>query len=114
MLIFFAMTAAVKERVQEIGLFRAVGFRTGQIVFVLLTEAFLVSLLAGAAGTAIGVLSPRFIAPYLMSAYHLKFAFDPLLAAGGIIASVAVGLAASAWPAVRASRLDPAEALRTL
>jgi putative ABC transport system permease protein len=114
MIIFFAMTAAVKERVQEIGLFRAVGFRTGQIVLVLLTEAFLVSLLAGAAGTAIGLLSPRFIAPYLMSAYHLEFAFDPLLAAGGIIASVAVGLAAAAWPAIRASRLDPVEALRTL
>lgn len=114
MLIFFAMTAAVKERVQEIGLFRAVGFRTGQIVLVLLTEAFLVSLLAGAAGTAIGILSPRFIAPYLMSAYHLEFAFDPFLAAGGIIASVAVGLAAAALPAVRASRLDPVEALRTL
>src|SRR5574341_100466 len=114
MIIFFAMTAAVKERVQEIGLFRAVGFRTGQIVLVLLTEAFLVSLLAGAAGTVIGLVSPRFIAPYLMSAYHLEFAFDPLLAAGGIIASVLVGLAASAYPAIRASLLDPVEALRTL
>ena len=114
MIIFFAMTAAVKERVQEIGLFRAVGFRTGQIVLVLLTEAFLVSLLAGAAGTVIGLISPRFIAPYLMSAYHLEFVFDPLLAAGGIIASVLVGLAASAYPAIRASLLDPVEALRTL
>src|SRR5574341_976666 len=109
-----ARAAAVKERVQEIGLFRAVGFRTGQIVFVLLTEAFLVGLLAGAAGTVIGLVSPRFIAPYLMSAYHLEFAFDPLLAAGGIIASVLVGLAASAYPAIRASLLDPVEALRTL
>jgi putative ABC transport system permease protein len=114
MIIFFAMTAAVKERVQEIGLFRAVGFRTGQIVLVLLTEAFLVSLLAGTAGTVIGLISPRFIAPYLMSAYHLEFVFDPLLAAGGIIASVLVGLAASAYPAIRASLLDPVEALRTL
>lgn len=114
MLIFFAMTAAVKERVQEIGLFRAVGFRTGHVVFVLLAEAFIVSLLAGVAGTAIGMLSPQFIAPYLMSAYHLTFTFDPLQAAGGIIASVLIGLAASAYPALRASRLDPVEALRTL
>lgn len=114
MLIFFAMTAAVKERVQEIGLFRAVGFRTGQVVLVLLTEAFLVSLIAGAAGTVLGMLSPRLIAPYLMNAYNLEFIFDPLLAAGGVGASVFVGLAASVLPAVRASRIEPLEALRSL
>lgn len=114
MIIFFAMTASVKERVQEIGLFRALGFRTGQIVFVLLAEAFLVSLLAGAAGTMIGLLSPRVIAPYLMSAYHLDFAADPVLVLAGVAASVLVGLAASVYPAVRASMLDPVEALKNL
>lgn len=114
MLIFFAMTASVKERVQEIGLLRALGFRAGQIVFVLMTEAFAVSLLAGAAGSLIGLLSPRIIAPYLMSAYHLEFTADPVLIMGGIAASVLVGLAASVHPAWRASMLDPVEALKTL
>lgn len=114
MIIFFAMTASVKERVQEIGLFRAIGFRTGHIIRVLLTEAFLVSLLAGAAGYALGIVSPRFVAPYLMSAYHLTFEFDPLLAAGALVSSVLVGLLASIYPAVRAGRLDPVEALKTL
>jgi len=114
MIIFFAMTASVKERVQEIGLFRAIGFRTGHIIQVLLTEAFIVSLLAGVAGYAIGIVSPRFVAPYLMSAYNLTFEFDPLLAGGAIAASVVVGLLASIYPAVRAGRLDPVEALKTL
>ena len=114
MIIFFAMTASVKERVQEIGLFRAIGFRTGHIIQVLLTEAFIVSLLAGIIGYAIGIVSPRFVAPYLMSAYNLTFAFDPLLAAGSIVASVVVGLLASIYPAVRAGRFDPVEALKTL
>ena len=114
MIIFFAMTASVKERVQEIGLVRAIGFRTGHIIQVLLTEAFLVSLLAGIAGYLIGTVSSRFVAPYLMSAYNLTFAFDPLMAAGALVASVVVGLLASIYPAVRASRMDPVEALKTL
>lgn len=114
MIIFFAMTASVKERVQEIGLFRAIGFRTGHIIRVLLIEAFVVSLLAGITGYVVGVLSPRFIAPYLMSAYNLTFTLDPVIAAGSIMASVVVGLAASIYPALRAGRLDPIEALRTL
>ena len=114
MIIFFAMTASVKERVQEIGLFRAIGFRTGHIIQVLLFEAFVVSLLAGIIGYGIGIVSPRFVAPYLMSAYNLTFAFDPILAAGAIISSVVVGLLASVYPAVRAGQLDPVEALKTL
>ncbi len=114
MIIFFAMTASVRERVNEIGLFRAIGFRTGHIILVLLSEAFLVSLLAGAVGYAIGAISSRFIAPYLMSAYNLNFTFDPIMAAGAVVSSVVLGLAASIYPAVRASRLDPVEALRAL
>lgn len=114
MIIFFAMSASVKERVNEVGLFRAVGFRTGHIITVLLFEAFIVSLLAGAAGYIIGALSPRLIAPYLMSAYNLKFTFSPGHAAASLAASVLVGLTASLYPAIRASRLDPVEALRTL
>jgi putative ABC transport system permease protein len=114
MIIFFAMTASVKERVQEIGLFRAVGFRTGHIIRVLLIEAFAVSLLAGLSGYVVGIISPRFIAPYLMSAYNLTFTFDPVIAAESIMASIVVGISASIYPALRAGRLDPIEALRTL
>ncbi len=114
MIIFFAMTASVKERVQEIGLFRAIGFRTGHIIQVLLTEAFLVSLLAGIAGYLIGIVSSRFVAPYLMNAYNLTFEFDPAMAAGALVSSVLVGLLASIYPAVRASRMDPVEALKSL
>jgi putative ABC transport system permease protein len=114
MIIFFAMTASVKERVQEIGLFRAIGFRTSHIIRVLLAEAFIVSLFAGIAGYLVGIISPRFVAPYLMSAYNLTFEFDPMQAAAAVASSVIVGLLASIYPAVRAGQLDPVEALKTL
>lgn len=113
-IIFFAMTAAVKERIQEIGLFRAIGFRTSHIIKVLLFEAFLVSLTAGVVGYLVGMLSPRFIAPYFMSAYNLTFTPDPVLGAAAVATSIVVGLSASIYPALRASRIDPTEALKTL
>ena len=78
-------------------MFRAIGFRTGHIIQVLLTEAFIVSLLAGIVGYVIGIISPRFVAPYLMSAYNLTFEFDPMLAAGalGVLCSCRACLQAS-------------------
>ena len=112
MIIFFAMTASVKERVQEIGLFRAIGFRTGHIIQVLLTEAFIVSLLAGSRLRHRDYRS-RFVAPYLMSAYNLTLSSTRSRRSQPSCVGARRGLA-SIYPAFKAGQLDPVEALKTL
>jgi ABC-type antimicrobial peptide transport system permease subunit len=102
------MLVSVTERTREIGLRMAVGARARDVRRQFLTEAILLCLLGGSAGTllgraasfAIGALWKWPIAPSLSA----------VLAALGI--SVAVGVIFGCYPAWRASRLDPIEALR--
>ena len=61
-----AMTASVNERTREIGVFRAIGFRQTHIMKIILTEAFLTCLIAGAAGYFIGIVAARIVSPLLM------------------------------------------------
>ncbi|GAB4164405.1 MAG: ABC transporter permease [Geothermobacteraceae bacterium] len=113
LLVFVTMMAAVNERTREIGIFRAIGYRRSHILRLVLVEAGIVSALAGLLGYLGGVGVTLTALPWLgdgQAAWH----FDPILATAALGAAVAVGLLAALQPAMRASRLDPSEALRTL
>ncbi len=114
LIVFTTMMASVNERTREIGIFRAVGFRQGDIIQVVLLEAFLISFLAGAFGYLAGVGSSRLALPYLLQVQEPKLFWDAVMALAAIAISVTVGLAASVYPALRAARLDPAESLRAI
>jgi putative ABC transport system permease protein len=113
LVVFVTMMGSVNERTREIGIFRALGFRRGHVIGLILIEASAVSLLAGMLGYAAGMGATRLILPFLADSHpHLVWSFP--LAVGAIVLAVAVGMLASLYPALHASRLDPTEALRAL
>jgi putative ABC transport system permease protein len=104
------MLIGVLERRSEIGLRRSLGATKGQIRAQFLAEAILLSLLGGAAGVSAGALATAVYATTKGWATTI-----PTLAwAGGLAAAIGIGAVAGLLPAVRAARLSPTEALRTV
>jgi putative ABC transport system permease protein len=101
------MVISVLERRSEIGLRRALGATKGHIRTQFLSEAILLSLFGGAVGIALGVISTAIYA----STKHWGVVIPPLAWGGGIGASVVIGAVAGLWPALRAARMSPTEAL---
>jgi putative ABC transport system permease protein len=104
------MVISVLERRSEIGLRRALGARRGQIRAQFLSEAILLALGGGAAGVCLGALATAIYA----SAKGWAVVIPVSAWAGGFGAALLIGAVAGLVPAIRAARLAPAEALRTV
>lgn len=113
LLVFVTMMGAISERTREIGIFRAIGYRRRHVLHMVLMEAALVSALAGVLGYLTGVVATLTALP-LLDGGKAAWQWNPTLAVAAVIAAVFVGLIASLQPALRASRLEPSEALRAL
>ena len=113
LVVLMTMLGAVAERRQEIGLFRALGFRRSHIERVILGEALTVSLAGGVLGWGAGMATAAILLPTL-SDVGGNVHWDPLLAGGSVLGTLLIGLAGSFYPALRAARLDPTTALRSL
>ncbi len=102
------MLVSVTERTREIGVRMAIGAKGGDIRAQFLVEAVVLSITGGSVGIAVGIGIQRLVASYAQwpvalqsNAIALAFAFSAL-----------VGIAFGFYPALKASRLDPIEALR--
>ena len=103
------MLVSVTERTREIGVRKAVGAYRRDIVLQFLTEATTLSLLGGAIGVLVGIAIPAGV----KRAFEALPAETPFWAVGvGLAVSMSVGIFFGLYPAVKASRLDPIEALR--
>ncbi len=102
------MMVSVTERTREIGVRRALGARRRTILLQFLVEASVVAALGGGVGTALGLGAAQLVA--LLT--PLAAAVTPSAVALGLGFSAGVGLLFGSWPAWRAARLDPVEALR--
>jgi len=113
MVVFVTMMGSVNERTREIGIFSAIGFRRSHIMKIILLEAAAVSLIAGVIGYLVGIGTTRVLLAFLTDQMP-HFSLDPIVAVGAVFLAVVIGLLASLYPAMAASRMDPSEALRTL
>lgn len=113
LLVFVTMMGSVNERTREIGIFRAIGFRRGHIMQIILLEAMVVGLIGGLLGFFSGTGIAQAILPLIIK----KGTFSGInysLGAVSILLAVSLSLLASLYPAQKASRMDPSEALRVL
>jgi putative ABC transport system permease protein len=103
------MLVSVTERTREIGVRKAVGAFRRDIVLQFLTEATTLSILGGAIGVLLGIAVPAGV-KLIFEALPAETPLWSILV--GLLVSVTVGIFFGLHPAVKASRLDPIEALR--
>ena len=102
------MLASVVERIRELGTLMAIGATPGTIFLQMLAEVVAVTAIGGVAGLAVGTAMTSLVSKFM----RLPAVVTPDIAMLGLATALAVGLLAGLYPAWRASRIAPVEALR--
>ena len=111
LLIFTTMTGAVVERTKEIGVLRAIGFRKAHVAWGLVIEVSVISLLGGLTGWMAGTAVGWGAMPYFAEVER-GLSVRPSMLLVAVAAAFVIGIVSSFYPILRASRLDPSEAVR--
>jgi putative ABC transport system permease protein len=103
------MLVSVTERIREIGLRKAIGAAPSEIRRQFLVEASALGLIGGVGGVLLGLVG-AVVLPHLESN---PVTISPVAAVGAVVVAIGIGLVFGVYPASRAARLSPIEALRT-
>lgn len=106
------MVMSVFERVQEIGVLRAIGWRKSRVMRWIMLESLLLAAIGAVLGSLIGAAVTRFLSTLPSAARLVSGEIEPSIIAQGFAIALGVGLLGGAYPAYRASRFLPTEALR--
>jgi putative ABC transport system permease protein len=106
------MTMSVLERTQEIGILRAVGWPRWRVIRMVLGEAAALAILAAAAGSVIAFLGMQGLTLMPKVNGFIEPDLAPVVVAEGFALTVLVGVVGGAYPAYRAAKLLPTEAIR--
>ncbi|MEK7692741.1 MAG: ABC transporter permease [Chloroflexota bacterium] len=106
------MLVSVSERTREIGIRKAVGAKRLDILMQFVIEALVVTTIGGAIGVLAGVGAIEFAKYFEIGGSDTKYLITPFWVGMGLSMSAVTGLVFGVYPAWRASRLDPIEALR--
>jgi len=105
------MLVSVTERTREIGLRKAIGAKRRDILMQFLLEAAMLSLVGGAIGLTGAWLVAWGISQIDLGGFQINAVVSPLIVAVAVLVSVFIGLASGVYPAMRAARLNPIDAL---
>ncbi len=113
LLVLVTMMGSVNERTREIGIFRAIGFRRGHVMQIILLEAMLLGIFGGIIGFFSGNLIAWTVIPMVIKE-GVFAGINTDLGIISILMATALSLTASLYPAYKASNMDPSDALRAL
>lgn len=110
------MLIIVKERTNEIGIRKAVGATSGSIISIMMTESILITAGAGVIGVLLGIgvvlSADKFLLPLFNTEILSRLEIDAMAVAAAMIVLCLCGVLAGLFPALKASQIEPVDAIR--